>query len=127
RGGSLLLLDAVEKLPARVTELRLPAGVTELKLQAISTGASSGLFDFEADGDEQAQEIRDWVDRHLRQDDRFRHATFVVDFLRAGNEADFVRNREQLLAMNRWRQMRQPSVAVPTQNTQTSVQACKQD
>ena len=50
----------------------------------------------------------------ISRDYCIKHATFVVDVL-AGQRRLPGRPGESL-AMNRWRQMRQPSVSVPTQN-----------
>ena len=104
RGASLVLLDMVENLTTKYYE----------KLKRISTGASTGLFSFEADGDDPAESFRREVEDDLKKDHCIKHATFVVDVLKESD--DFQADREKLLAMNRWRQMRQPAVSVPRQN-----------
>ncbi len=119
RGGGLLLLDAVKI--AQNVSLQGAA----ISLVPISTGASSGLFEFETSDKEAVEHVRRAVDTLLNQDARLGHATFVVDVQPAGS--DFVLDREATLARNRWRQMSQPSLAVPTQNTQTTVEVCKVD
>ncbi len=101
RGGGLLLLHAIEAL--RVDK----------RLNAISTGASSGLFWFTADGYEEAVTLRDEVAGHMRADLDLKHATFVVDVLKQSSPEEFFSDRERLVALNRWRQMRQPSLAIP--------------
>lgn len=101
RGGSLLLLDAAK---------RIPDWSPDIELQPISTGASSGIFAFEATGPEAADQLRQDIQRHLNDDPRLRHATFVVDQI-AASDRGFAYDRERLLALNRWRQMRSPSIA----------------
>lgn len=96
RGGSFLLLEAVEKVRER------------FQLTAISTGASSGLFAVPGGGD--AATLRQEIEEFLHEDKDLRHATFVVDVCRD----EFPAAREALLAMNRWRQFQQPTVAVPS-------------
>lgn len=113
RGGSFLLLDAVRRVQERF-------GLTE-----ISTGASSGFFTAAAgDGAAGADALRREIERFLSdsdgqprpkdESDQLKHATFVVD-VRAEGDGDegFERARESLLAMNRWRQFQQPTLAVP--------------
>ncbi len=113
RGGSFLLLDAVRRVQERF-------GLTE-----ISTGASSGFFTAPAgDGAAGADALRGEIERFLSdsdgqprpkdESDQLKHATFVVD-VRAEGDGDegFERAREPLLAMNRWRQFQQPTLAVP--------------
>jgi hypothetical protein len=116
RGGSLLLLDSMERLQSS----ELPAS-----LCPVSTGASSGLFAFDADSRTLAETVREAVKSFLSRDEALRHATFVVDVLAA--QSDFVTTRESLLAANRWRQMKAPSVAVPSLNSKTGVEACDID
>lgn len=121
RGGGLLLLDAV-----KIVQNASQQGAA-LSLSPISTGASSGLFEFEASDREAAENVRRAVDTILNKDARLRHATFVVDVQPAGS--NFVADREAALARNRWRQMSQPSLAVPAQNTapQKIVSVCEID
>lgn len=102
RGGGLLLLDAVE---------RVKKTITNITLDSISTGASSGLFSFDATRDEDAESARKNVEKMLTKDHYLKHATFVVDVLPASG--DFRMDRERLIAANRWRQMQSPSVTVP--------------
>jgi hypothetical protein len=113
RGGGLLLRRA----PRAVAE-RWPA------LVSISTGASAGIFEFDARDAEAAEELRQGVERFLREDLELKHATFVVDLCSAGTRDDFVGDREKLLARNRWRQWGQPTVAVPAQNRVVGRGAC---
>ncbi|NOY54354.1 MAG: hypothetical protein GXP58_12195 [Deltaproteobacteria bacterium] len=118
RGGSLLMLDAVGHVQKRVP-----------RLEPVTTGASSGLFRFEMDDgdadDSKARQICNSVMDCLKKDPRFKHATFVVDFLRA--EDDFITVRETLLAKNRFQQMRSPTVAVPKTSRVKNVVPCELD
>lgn len=126
RGGGLLLLHMVEVL----------AVTPSVQLKPVTTGSSSGLFHFEADDEAGAQGVRQEIERVLREDSALVHATFVVDVLPAGpgGEEDrstdentpFINDRELLLAMNRWRQMRQPSVAVPARSPESGA-PCRLD
>lgn len=104
RGGGLLLLGSTERIER---EFR--------SLTAISTGASQGLFEFTAQDEPSAARQRDDVQRFLSTDAELCHATFVVDVTRADG---FGQARQELLALNRWRQWRQPTVAVPSQPAQ---------
>lgn len=97
RGGGLLLLDAVQ-----VVE-----GV--FKLTPISTGASVGLFKFVVDDVVEARKKAKEVAEYLSRHELFQYATFVVD---VEEETDFVSSRERILARNRWRQQKQPTVSV---------------
>lgn len=103
RGGGLALLG----LPDQVADLGDgPA------LRRLGSGASSGLFSFEAEGDGAAAAVCDQVRRRLRENPALAHATVAVDVLRAGE--DFQRDGEALRALNRWRQLSSPSLAVPS-------------
>jgi hypothetical protein len=99
RGGGLILLDAIEKI-----QRKFPL------LKKISTGASSGLFEFEAT-DQEVTKIRSSIDDLLKRDPELKHATIVCDLVR--ETEDFPHDKESLLALNRWRQMRSPSLAIP--------------
>jgi hypothetical protein len=111
RGGGLLLLRAVDNVQSRFRELT-----------PISTGASSGLFEFDAD-ENTAESVKQKVSDFLSNDWRFRHATFVVDVLPASN--DFRADREKLLARNRWQQLQAPTVIFP--ETASTAGVCKID
>lgn len=115
RGGSLLLLEAVDLVEEKLKE-QCPEG----NVVAISTGASSGLFKFEAERESRAYEIRDAIESALNRDEQLKHATFMVDVLPARGEENFAEDREQLIARNRWRQMSSPCLAVPSR-----VSGCK--
>jgi hypothetical protein len=109
RGGSFLLLDAV----AAVQE--------EFGLTPISTGASMGFFSCMTG--EKPDQVRTSIERWLHQHEQYRHATFVVDVRPAG---DFLRTREELASMNRWRQFQQPALAIPRANA-AAMRECSVD
>ncbi|HEV2719552.1 MAG TPA: hypothetical protein VG323_06005 [Thermoanaerobaculia bacterium] len=108
RGGSFLLLDAVDRVRERFA------------LQPISTGASSGFF-AAPDGD--SARLRGDIEAFLHDDPQLRHATFVVDVFRD----EFLAARESLAAMNRWRQFQQPTVAVPSHPPRPAHEECALD
>lgn len=109
RGGGLLLLEAVERVHAKLKEI-----CDEGKIEAITTGASSGLFEFSASNEKIAKQVRKDIEKFLNSDDhQLKHATFVVDTWPSGGEAAFAEDKEMLIALNRWRQMQSPAIAVP--------------
>lgn len=99
RGGGLLLLNAINEIEKK----------WKSELEPISTGASSGLFEFKTGCDEKkvVEEIRSFLNQGAYQ-----HATFVVDKLLISND-DFISNKEKMLALNRFNQMQSPSVVFP--------------
>ena len=107
RGGSLLLLDAVNE-----AKKALETNVGPTDVEVLSKGASSGLFAIEsADPHGAAQAVRD----ALATDVNWQHATFSVDVIPT-TAASFRNDVESLLAANRWRQMQAASLAVPAAN-----------
>jgi hypothetical protein len=108
RGGGLLLLDAVDRVEGKLKEF-----IDNGSVKAVSTGASSGLFEFRAASDDSAKKVRKQVEDFLNTDVQLKHATFVVDTWPSGGDEKFAEDKEQLIALNRWRQMRSPTVAVP--------------
>lgn len=127
RGGGLMMLNAVASL-----RQILPADVYS-QIEEIATGASIGLFEFEATVDG-AEVLRRQVDKALktgsltyRELDRngalapvdsqlpLKHGTFVVDVQRVPASADATQQQqaEQLVtARNRWRQLQTPSLSL---------------
>jgi hypothetical protein len=103
RGGGLLMLD----VPRRIEALASKRG---LRLVPISAGASSGLYSLEIETDK-LDEVAAHLRTDLQNDSQLRHATIVVDAIPKGD--DFVQDLESVIALNRWRQMRAPSLAVP--------------
>ena len=100
RGGSLLLLSAVDALKDELPNIR--------GLREVSTGASVGLYEFEADDEIIAQSVREQVEDSLRQREGLQYATVMVDVLQSGSQ--FLEDVQALIARNRWRQMQSPSV-----------------
>ena len=103
RGASLLLREVTRKVEEKFTTLR-----------KISSGASIGLFQFDASDQDAAEEIRKEVAKHLSQDE-LRYFTFVVDI--QAKSDNFVHDKEALLARNRFRRLQQPTLAFPTTAT----------
>jgi len=118
RGGSLLLLKSTEAVSRRFTSLK-----------PVTTGASNGLFIFEADDIKAAHNVRSKVQNFLAsKGEQFNFATFVVDVTPAGNtDADFQHDKEKVLALNRFRQFRQPTLIIPSVNTDAEVTPCHLD
>ena len=113
RGGSLLLKLAVEMLDKDSSYQSLeesavfcPPSNLLNQLEAISTGASSGIF---ATGTlkpgEITQEIADWLSQH----EYFRHFTFTVVWEPYAENFPLV--KERLIAKTRLQQLRQISIA----------------
>lgn len=107
RGGGLLLLKAIDDIK---TEFSKKAEFSEF--EAISTGASSGLFSFKSD--KKSAQLQEKVLSFLCEHEKFKHATFVVDVLPVSK--DFNKDRKKLLALNRWQQMQSPTVVFPSSN-----------
>jgi len=99
RGGGLLLLHAIDKIKNNFEQL-----------EAISTGASSGLFSFDATDQKEAETLQKKVAKFLTDDPKLKHATFVIDTSPAGV---FNEDKEKLLALNRWQQLQSPTLVVP--------------
>ncbi len=110
RGGGLLLLDAVEWVKEWLQKASSVSNLT-----SISTGASMGLFSFESDNGEVIKRtIFDYLNLHHEQ---LKHATFVVAVKEYEIDNDFIKDKETLIARNRWQQMQSPSIAVPAQSS----------
>lgn len=103
RGGSLMLLEAIYRVEARFSDC----------LEAISTGASVGLFKVLPDKcpTDIAKSVRDM----LSGDRLFQHGTFVIDLVEAAN---FRQATESTIAANRWQQMQRLSFST------TGLSAC---
>lgn len=100
RGGSLMMLDAPDQLTA------LPGQ------KLVTRGASIAIYEFEAADSRAAEAQRTAVEDQLNQG-LSRHGTFVVDVAVKNGDETFARDREILVAKNRFRQMRSPSMAWP--------------
>lgn len=101
RGGGLLLLNAMNRISHKLNNLK-----------PVTQGASWGLFAFQASNDHRAVEVARKASELLAKDE-YQHATFVVDVLPTGNPEAYTTVRDRLHALNRWRQMQSPSMALP--------------
>ncbi len=112
RGGSLMLLDLSSEVEAWANE-------QDRELEIISKGASVVICKVlvrEDNGEVllDVEDLRKSLDEHLLK--KLPHATIAVDVLE--NDADqekesWPRVREALMALNRFRQLRSPSIALP--------------
>ena len=124
-----MLLNAVGQMLETPTPSEL-----RTRLTAVATGASIGLFTFEAAGQADAEAVRAAVRDHFRKNSLrdgsgrqvlpLGHGTFVVDTVPVGNSPDEAFNL--VVAANRWRQMRQPTVSLDGLFNQ-SAKACYVD
>ncbi len=121
RGGGLMILNAATQL----LEL-LPADVrSKFQVVPISTGASIGLFEFEATSDSDAKNVQKAVEDAIKVGklpytsfdgtEKFlplQHGTFVVDIAEVDSR-NRVQQAEQLAtAKNRWQQLQQPTMSL---------------
>jgi len=121
RGSSLLLRKAMVDIDINHSELR-----------EISTGASTGLFEFEADNDDKALEIQDKIINELNIDKNYRHLSFVVDIVviqenNLKKECAFKNAKEEVLALNRFRQFQQSTIVFPAKNNNLQIAPCAWD
>lgn len=117
RGSGLLLLDAVSALDPESEEKpetfkTLCKSLEERDWQAISLGASIGLFSFLAENDQDAEEVRKTVEKRFNEEGDYQYATFAIDVIAATSDFNFKRDRELLLAKNRWRQLQSPNLVL---------------
>lgn len=100
RGGSSMLLEAVNKLK------NFPG------LENVGTGASEGIFKFSASN---AQEVKEMEEKVLAQlnADGGHFATFIISTIAANEKDGFTRAVERLKSQARWRQYQQPSFVLP--------------
>lgn len=101
RGAGMALRDAMPFVEERLRKLAPRAE----DVQTLQTGASTGLFRLDTDA-KSAKNWRDAIADALDRHPLYRHLTFVVDVQALG---DFDRDRERVLARNRFRQLRQLS------------------
>jgi hypothetical protein len=100
RGSSLLLRQAIRDIEKEYFD----------EESCISSGASAGLFRFQADMESDAAQKRQAVVDYLNSELHYQHFTFVVN-IQAANK--FAEAKEKLLAKNRFQQMQQLSVVMP--------------
>lgn len=100
RGASLLLREST-----KIIKKRFP------QLNEISIGASIGLFEFETQesGESIRQQVADYLSKHFK----LKYFTFIVDIQEKTDS--FIKDKEALIARNRFRQMQQLSFAIPKQ------------
>lgn len=123
RGSSLLLRQAIRDIAKNHPELT-----------SISTGASIGLFQFEAANNKKAAELRDTIAGYLNTDtntnsdtdESSRYLTFVVDVVAIKN-GDFKRAKEEVIALNRFRQFQQATLVFPPENNDEKIAPCAWD
>lgn len=108
RGGGLLLLDAVKKVEDKL-------GQIASNVKAITKGASWGLFRFAPLINNDPVSVRKEIFKFLNEDERLKHATFVVDVLPV-EPGSFITKRNQLASLNHWQQMQAPSLTIPQGN-----------
>ncbi|MDY6992314.1 MAG: hypothetical protein SVR94_06870 [Pseudomonadota bacterium] len=114
RGGSLLLREAIKIISKHFSQL-----------EPISSGASVGLFEFDAETEQAATELRQAVAERLNFHSLLQHLTFVVDIQAAGEH--FLIDKEAVLARNRFSQMRQLTIAMPYHNQNPKIGPCAID
>lgn len=124
RGGGLLLLNSMQVIENWVRRWE-KKNSTNLHFKAVTTGASNGLFTFYVESEDDAKKFREAVADYLICHHSLGYATFVVDVQRAN--ADFVHDKEAVMARNRWRQWQQPTVVTPKMNDDHNVQVCHFD
>ena len=100
RGSSLLLRQSIRDIEHRYFKEKA----------CISSGASAGLFQFRAESEADAMQKRQDLVNYLNSDSHYQHFTFVVNIQAADN---FTKDKEKLLAKNRFQQMQQLSVVMP--------------
>lgn len=110
RGSSLLLREATVALGGSLNaSLKEKKPVFSIQLTPIATGASTGLYAFEAESEDAPKlllsEVSDWLNKH------YQDFTFVVDFIKKSN--DFKVDINQLINKNRYQQLQQVSLALP--------------
>ncbi len=117
RGGSLLLLDAVD-VAERALARWNPA--------CVSRGASVGVFEIDCDDSSTPDAACSAVRRELRSGPH-QHATFAVSVVPYGSPTEYPAALERLIARNRWLQMRAPSLAVPARHDDGTAGYCAVD
>ena len=127
RGSGLLLLDAIGLLDLEKDPFEerpklewdalatLRQRLVEHRFETISGGASIGLFSFEAEDDAAAEGLRKAIQHLFSYDTEhaYRHVTYLIDVV--PDQDDFPRERERLIAKNRWRQLQSPNVVLSPQ------------
>ncbi|WLE99158.1 MAG: hypothetical protein QTN59_10025 [Candidatus Electrothrix communis] len=113
RGGSMLLRQAIKDIE---NIIEFPES-----WETISSGASTGLFQFSLDGSESAGAIKEKIVVYLNSHEQYKYFSFVVDvvpmFKDAEGKLDFKQAVETVIATNRFCQFRQPTLTCHDINT----------
>ncbi len=123
RGSSLLLRQAIKNIEEEFSQLR-----------SISTGASIGLFLFKTENIKDVVDLRKQIAVFLNTDPNYQHLTFVVDVVAikednnpANAEIFFKRAKEEVIALNRFRQFQQATLVFPPENKDPDIAPCAWD
>jgi len=117
RGGGLLALsipDQAKKYP--VSKI---SGFKQLQ-----SGASHGLFEFEAADDRVADQLRADLRAEFLKDPTYRFITVAVDVVPVTDRKSEI---VELMNRNRWAQMQQPTLSVPSWETAETADASFQE
>ncbi len=120
RGGSLMLLNSVDWLEQNIKR-------QHITLDKISSGASFGLFRFEANSDGEASQVAAQARETFNYDKRYKHATLTIAVQPVGEPEAYQHTRSRLEAISRWQQMQSPSVAMPDPNEDEVKGVCEFD
>lgn len=96
-------LDILSKLSKEFSDRSAP--------EAVSTGASVGLYSLELKSDAEAADLLGKVRSWITQDDLLRHATFTVALVRATD--NFKEDLARLIALGNWEQVTSSTLAWP--------------
>lgn len=122
RGGSLLILEAVEAVSEYLSQ-----NLGKANVEVISTGASIGLFGVAlTDSGPTPTVLRDTVATLLRTVQPYTHATFVVD-IEPLQGRSFQATEARVLARNRFAQYRAATVAIPAETVDILESPCSED
>ncbi|MCI5140876.1 MAG: hypothetical protein D3909_03930 [Candidatus Electrothrix sp. ATG1] len=127
RGGSMLLRQAIKDIENKKDITGLPKS-----WETISSGASTGLFQFTSDSLQSAQKNKDHIVGFLNDHPQYKHFSFVVDvvpLLRdAAGKDNFKQTVEAVIAQNRFSQFQQPTLTCHDMNgADKTVQPCAWD
>ena len=112
RGGGLLLLEAVEQdLAHRASGGAHSVEYEDLRLQKIYSGASIGLFSFDAADSAAAEKCRERVEAHLHRG-ALSEATLMVDVVPEA-QSSVKHLLAELMTRNRLRQLASPTLVMP--------------
>ncbi|MCI5145302.1 MAG: hypothetical protein D3923_07160 [Candidatus Electrothrix sp. AR3] len=130
RGGSMLLRQAIKDLEKK-ENIPTPS-VSCNHWETISSGASTGLFQFTSDSLQSAQENKDHIVGFLNNHKKYKHFSFVIDvvpLLRdAAGKDNFKQTVEAVIAQNRFSQFQQPTLTCHDINgADKTVQPCAWD